>query len=445
MSLLSGLFGPSAAVEDQTAPGSRWSSTTLTSSEVNSLTLPAVFSCVRLLAESVATLPCITYRRVGSDRERVTDDARATMLRSKPNPMMTEVEFYEAVMGHLLLWGNAYLFKRRGTDGKVAELYPLVPVGAFYRRDEDGTRWFYQGTGERYRVEDVMHIRAFGPDGLYGYSPVSLFRQTFSVGKSQEAYADGLWRNQARPGGVLKTDRELSDASFERLKAEWNQAHEGVQKHGKTAFLENGVTWQALGMPPEDAQFLEQRKFNEVQVASIFRVPPHKIGNLDRATFSNIEQQSIDFVTDSLRPWLRRLEARLAREVYDDPVRDADLYCEFLVDALLRGETKTRYEAYAQGLNNGFLTTNEVRRAENLAAVDGGDVLFKQLNTTPLITNSDGDVAEPDPTWQKVGLPALVAAGLASPAWAAEQIGAPTTGLSTKAEPQIDTQPEESA
>lgn len=358
----------------------------------NSLAFPAVYACVRLLSETVGTLPCLTYRRDGDDRDRVTDDPRAKMLATSPNPEMTAVEFYETVMGHLQLWGNAYVYKHRGPNGLVDFMYPLPPSGVSYRRDENGVAWFeLPQTEARYRISDVIHFRGFGPNGVVGYSPLSLHRRAFSVGQAQEQYADNLWKNQAMPGGVLQSDRELSDTAFERLKVEWNAAHQGVEQAGKTAFLESGVTWQALGMPPKDAEFLTQRKFQAAEIARIFRVPPHMIGDLDRATFSNIEQQSIDFVTHSLRPWLRRIEARLTAEVFDDPQRDADLFCEFKVDALLRGDTATRYAAHAVAIEHGFETRNEARRLENMRPLDGLDEPIMPLNmgtATPVATTT---------------------------------------------------------
>lgn len=362
-----------------------------------SLSFPAVYACVRLLSETVGTLPCITYRRDGEDRERVTDDPRSRMLAVRPNPDMTAVEFYETVMGHLQLWGNAFVYKHRGDNGLIDFLYPLIPSGASFKRDDDGTAWFdFPEVDQRYRTNEVIHFRGFGPDGISGYSPIALHRRAFSVGKAQEQYANNLWENQARPGGILKSDTVLSDVAFERMKAEWNAAHEGVSKSGKTAFLEGGVSWQQLGMPPEDAQFLEQRKFQASEIARIFRVPPHMIGDLDRSTFSNIEQQSIDFVTHSLRPWLRRLEARLTLEVFDNPQRDADLFCEFKVDALLRGDTATRYAAHAVAIEHGFETRNEARRLENMKPLPGLDEPIMPLNMAVVSaeTSTEGAAAE---------------------------------------------------
>lgn len=388
MSILGALLGGFSGTQVGYAQGSgrRYANTFvggpgIPADDNHSLSFPAVYACVRLLSETVGTLPCLTYRRDGDERERVTNDPRAAMLAAQPNPDMTSVEFFETVMGHLQLWGNAYVYKHRGPNGLIDYLYPLPPNDVSFKRDEDGTAWFeIPQTDARYRRDDIIHFRGFGPSGLIGYSPIALHRRAFSVGRAQEEYADGLWKNQARPGGVLQTDRELSDAAFNRLKAEWNAAHQGSDKAGSTAFLESGVTWQQLGMPPQDAQFLEQRKFQATEIARIFRVPPHMIGDLDRATFSNIEQQSIDFVTHSLRPWLRRIEARLSSEVFDDRTRDAGLFCEFKVDALLRGDTATRYAAYGTAIEHGYMTRNEARRLENLKPIDGLDDPIQPLN-----------------------------------------------------------------
>ena len=380
------LAAPYAALEDRNRAGT----TDWTGGETAALRFPAVYAAVRLLAESVAMSPLLVYRRHGRDRDRVssTDDPRAGLLATSPNPEMTAFELWEAVIGQLNLWGNAYLYKQFDTAGRVMALWPLPPSVMQDYRDADGTRWYVISTDawsapglqdSMYRDWEIVHLRGFGTTGYRGVSPLSLHRQAVRLGQSAADYAERTMDNDARPGGVLEVAQALDDTQFARLKAQWDQAHRGTGNAHRVAVLEGGAKWTATGMPPADMEFIAQRKMQVTEIARVFRVPPHMIGDLDRATFSNIEQQSIEFVTYSLQPWLTRLEQRLNREVFGSTV-DRDLFCEFLIDGLLRGDTTSRFAAYAQA---DFMTKNEKRRRENLPAVDGGDALLDPLNMTP--------------------------------------------------------------
>lgn len=366
--------------------------------EITALRYPAVYAAVRVLAESSGMLPLITYRRQpNGDRARIEDseDPRARMLRLQPNPLMSAMEMWEACIAVLNLYGNAYLWKPRDAYGRVTALWLLPPQASQTYRDTDGTLWYYVTPGPNgsstvqttslYREDEIIHLRGFGLDGLFGLSTIATHRRAIGIGTSQDTYAENFYLNQARPSGVLTTPNTLSDSTFARLKAEWDAQHKGADNAYRTAVLEGGVTWQTLTVPNDDAQFLESRKFQVTEIARIFRVPPHMIGDLDRATFSNIEQQAIEFVTYSLQPWLTRLEQRINLEVFDSRLDDG-IFCEFLVDGLLRGDTATRYAAYAQAP---WMTDNEKRRRENLPALDGLDEPTRPLNVTTVSAAED--------------------------------------------------------
>lgn len=389
--------------------------------EISALKYPAVFAAVRVLAESGGMLPLVTYKRQpNGDRARIEDgaDPRAKMLRLQPNPLMSAMEMWEAVLGILNLYGNAYLYKRRDAYGVVRELWLFPPQATQTFRDAENTLWYYvtrgvaTGDGALYRSDQVIHLRGFGLDGFFGLSPITLHRRAISIGITADAYAENFYLNQARPSGLLTTPNTLSDPTFQRLKAEWEAQHAGPDQAFKPALLEGGVTWQTLTVPNDDAQFLESRKFQVTEIARIFRVPPHMIGDLDRATFSNIEQQAIEFVTYSLQPWLTRLEQRINAEVFDAP-QDEGLFCEFLVDGLLRGDTATRYAAYAAAP---WMTDNEKRRRENLPSLVGLDEPTRPLNVS---TVSDSD----DDTQQRVLLAVAAIKAGADPAVAIKAAG----------------------
>jgi HK97 family phage portal protein len=360
---------------------------------------PAVFAAVRVLSESCGMLPMLTYKRApNGDRVRVqdSDDPRARMLRIQPNPLMSAMEMWEACIGILNLFGNAYLYKQRDSYGRVSALWLLPPQATQTYRDADNTLWYYVTPGPEslsehatslFNSSEIIHLRGFGLDGFFGLAPITLHRRAIAIGQAQDAYAENFYLNNSRPSGLLQTPNELSDAAFERLRVQWEQTHSGPDNAYKPALLEGGVTWQTLTVPNDDAQFLQSRQHQVTEIARIFRVPPHMIGDLSHATFSNIEQQSIDFVTYSLQPWLTRIEQRINLEVFDSPL-DEGMFSEFLVDGLLRGDTATRYGAYAQAP---WMTDNEKRRRENLPSLEGLDEPTRPLNVST-VSSADSDL-----------------------------------------------------
>lgn len=346
------------------------------------LALIPVYAAVRALAESVGSLPLTVYRELDRGREKARDSRLWYLLHEEPNPEMAAHEVWENITGHLNLWGNGFLYKARNGAGQVVELWPLPPDRIKVGRVE-GQRIF-EITQEDNSVvvgneRDILHIRAFGTDGLVGLSPITQARQGLAVVMAQEEFQGRFYANNANPGGFLAAPGTLGDDASKRLKANWEASHKGLENVAKVAVLEEGITWQQTGLPFEDQQFVETQKMGIAQVARLFRVPPSKInaesgGSL---TYSTTELENLAFVTDSLRPWLIRIERALKR---DGDIRiEKDLYPEFLVDALLRGDIKTRYQAHAIAIASGFKNRNEVRVEENLTWVDGLDTFELSL------------------------------------------------------------------
>ena len=345
----------------------------------------AVYACVRVLSESIAGLPLHIYARRNGQKQRANDFYLYSILHDAPNPVMTSFEFREALQTHLLLWGNAYCEIEADGRGRVTALWPLRP-DKMEKVEHVGSELFYRyrlpnGATKDFRQEQIWHLRGMSGDGIHGYSPIQLARQAVALSNAAEEFGGRFFGNDARPGGALSTDGVLDDESYERIKRSWAATHQGVSNSHRVAILEQGLSWEQIGMPLSDAQFLETRKFQISDIARIYRVPPHMIGDLERATFSNIEHQSLEFVMHSLRPWLVRWEQSIKQKLMLKKERKV-YFAEFSVDGLLRGDTKSRYEAYGSGILNGWITRNEVRALENLNPLTGLDEPLTPLNMT---------------------------------------------------------------
>lgn len=346
----------------------------------------AVWACVRVLSQTIAALPLKLYERQGDNRHVASEFYLYPLLHDQPNPLMSSLEFREALQGHLLLWGNAYCEIEYDNGGRIKALWPLRPdrMESWSRVGDMLVYKFRMPDNSlvTLRGDRVWHLRGWSSDGLIGYSPIQVHRQAIGLGIAAEEYGARFFGNDARPGGVLVHPGKLRDDSAKRLQKAWHENYGGLGQSHRTAVLEEGVTYQTIGIAPDDAQFLETRKFQVSEIARIFGVPPHKIGDLDRATFSNIEHQAIEFVTDSLQPWLVRWEQSIRLQLMTEQER-ARYYPEFLVDSLLRGDTVTRYQAYAVARQNGWMSANDIRKLENMNEIDGGDVYLVPLNMVP--------------------------------------------------------------
>lgn len=359
----------------------------------NSMQLAAVYACVRVLSESLASLPLILYKRQTRGKLPALEHPLFLLLRDLPNPEITSVELRMWLQGHLASWGNAYAQIVRSRSGQVLEIWPMRPDRVTVYRQNDGWLWYYytpDPTDEPdvrkpenwYRFDEVMHLRGLGFDGVMGYNPIRLMAQSLQMVKGAETFSTKFYDNGARPGVVLKHPAKLSQPAYERLRASWEARHQGIENAHRVAILEEGMGIEQIGIPPQDAQFIETMKFGRSQIASIFRVPPHMIGDLDRASFSNIEQQGIEFVQYTLGAWLRIWEQAITRDLLS-PKERATYYAEHSLDWLLRGDTLARYQAYQAAINAGWMAPNEARERENLNPLPGGDNLLQPLNMAP--------------------------------------------------------------
>ncbi len=355
----------------------------ITITEQTALRSAAVYACVRVLAESVASLPLITYQRTPIGKQRAVNHALYPLLHDMPNSEMTSFEFREAMMGHVLLWGNAYAEIELNNRGDVMALWPLRPDRMQVARNAAGDLVYrYQMPDNSYTVFPqslIFHLRGLSSNGIVGYSPIQMARNAIGLSLATEEFGSRFFSNGARPGAVLQHPGNLGDKAYERLKTSWSEQHQGLSNAQRVAILEEGMKIESIGVPPNDAQFLETRKFQLEEIARIFRVPLHKVGDLEHATFSNIEQQELGFVVDSLRSWLVRIEQAITRDLIG-PLERRSIFVEFLIDGMLRGDQQSRYTAYATGRQWGWLSVNDIRRLENMNEIEEGDVYLEPLN-----------------------------------------------------------------
>lgn len=356
--------------------------------ERSAMQIATVYACVRLLAESVAQLPLHLYRYKGEDgREKARDHPLYKILYRQPNPEMTSFSFWEVMMISLLLWGNGYAQIVRDGKNEVLGLYPLSPENVEIDRKENGDLYYIfhaytdEVPGEKnkdiyFDREDILHIPGMGFNGLVGFSPIAMMKNSLGSTMAVEKYGSAFFRNGAQPSGVLETAGVIKNP--DRIRENWDSVYGGANNAHKVAVLEEGLTYKPISLPPEDSQFLSTREFDVEEICRIFRVPPHMVQDLKRSTYSNIEHQSIDFVVHTLDPWLIRIEQAIVKDVLL-PDEQEEYFPKFNVDGLLRGDYQSRMNGYATAVSNGLMSPNDVRRKENMPPIpqdEGGDFYF---------------------------------------------------------------------
>lgn len=364
--------------------------------EMSAMQMTAVYSCVRILAEAVAGLPLHLYRYTDNgSKEKAIEHPLYRLLHDEPNPEMTSFIFRETLMTHLLLWGNAYAQIVRNGKGEVLGLYPLMPNKMSVDRDTDGRLWYtytrstdeaptMKGSTVKLHPYDVLHIPGLGFDGLVGYSPIAMAKNAIGMGIACEEYGARFFANGAAPGGVLEHPGTVKDP--QKIRDSWNSVYRGTGNAHKVAVLEEGMKYTPIGISPEQAQFLETRKFQINEIARIFRVPPHMVGDLEKSSFSNIEQQSLEFVKYTLEPWVIRWEQSIMRALLTEDEKKT-YFAKFNLEGLLRGDYQSRMNGYAIARQNGWMSANDIRRLENLDQIpkeDGGDLYLINGNMLPL-------------------------------------------------------------
>ena len=362
--------------------------------ERSAMQMTAVYSCVRILSEAVASLPLHVYQYNGDGgKEKAVKHPLYLLLHDEPNPEMTSFVFRETLMTHLLLWGNAYVQIIRNGKGEIMALYPLMPNRMTVDRDEKGNLHYRYNTSKddtptmkgsmvNLKPSEVLHIPSLGFDGLVGYSPIAMAKNAIGMAIACEEYGAKFFANGATPGGILEHPGTVKDP--QRVRESWTSAFSGSSNANKVAVLEEGMKYTPISISPEQAQFLETKKFQINEIARIFRVPPHMVGDLEKSSFSNIEQQSLEFVKYTLDPWVARWEQSIVRSLLsaDEKTR---YFVKFNVDGLLRGDYQSRMNGYAIGRQNGWMSANDIRELENLDRIpeeEGGDLYLINGNMT---------------------------------------------------------------
>ena len=357
----------------------------ITINEEKAMGITAVYACLRVLSETVGSLPVHLFRRISDQkRERATNHPYYKIIHSKPNPEMVSMVFRETMMLHLNTWGNFYGNNVWSKQGKLLEIWPLRPDRMRPERAGNTIQYIYTLESGEERIipnKDVLHIPGLGFDGLVGYSPIAMNKEAIALAKAAEEFGARFFANDARPGIVLKHPGELSQPAQERLRNNWEKMHTGLENKHRLAVLEEGLDIQTIGIPPQEAQWIELRSMQLTEIARIYRIPPPLIGDLSRATFSNVEELTRHFGIHTIRPWLTRIEAIMNANLLEG--EDENLYIEHLMDALLRADIGARYSSYATGRQWGWLSANDVRRLENMDAIEEGDIYLTPGNMVP--------------------------------------------------------------
>ena len=401
MGIFSGLFRTRDAPQNRTS-GSTYSflmGSSTSGKRVNertSMQMTAVYSCVRILSEAIASLPLNTYCYTDTEgKEKAISQPLYHLLHDEPNPEMSSFIFRETLMTHLLLWGNAYAQVIRNGKGEVIALYPLMPDRMTVDRDKNGHLFYkYTKSGEDAPTmdngsvilspSDVLHIPGLGFDGLVGYSPIAMAKNAIGLAIAAEEYGSKFYANGAAPSGVLEHPGTLKDPG--RVRESWQATFGGSANANKVAVLEEGMKYTPISISPNEAQFLETRKFQINEIARIFRVPPHMVGDLEKSSFSNIEQQSLEFVKYTLDPWVIRWEQALYRTLLSEEEKKT-VFFRFNVEGLLRGDYASRMNGYATARQNGWMSANDIRELEDLDHIPaelGGDLYLVNGNMLPL-------------------------------------------------------------
>lgn len=364
--------------------------------EAGSLAVPVVLACVRAIAEPLGSLPVDVIEMRGPQRLQRDQHPARRLIHLSPNSLINPSIFRETMTAHLLLWGNAYAGITRFPDGTPAALWPLHPSrvnvvqAGLGLRYETWSEWFGQRV---WGVEDMLHIRGLSLDGIKGIGLIGAHRQAIGLAKAGEETAARMFSQGIRASGIIEHPRGLQPRAREALEASFAASYSGLEGMHRPMVLEEGAKWTQVTIPPEDMQFLESRKFQVVEIARIFRVPPHKIGDLERATFSNIEHQALEYVTDTLMPHAVRWEQEIRRKLFAPSEREL-MVARFRFQGLLRADQRSRNMAYAIGRQWGWLSANDVRALEDESPIDGGDIYLSPSNMVDADTVGDAEKAD---------------------------------------------------
>ncbi len=366
------------------------SSTGIAVTEQTALSVPAIYNCIRIISEDVAKLPLHLFKASKENRDRMTGDSLYRLLHDAPNPLMTAQEYRETCTSHILLRGNSYshiVWK----GNKPVELWPLRPdkMQVILKTNGEGYEIKYkytknEGTSYEFPENEILHLRGLSSDGIMGYSPITVFADPIGLTKAQEMFAGRFFRNNATPDMVLKHPGKLGPVAYQRLKDSWKEGNEGLENAHGFDILEEGMDIVKIGLSNEDSQFIESREFSISEVCRMFRMQPHKLFAMKQPTYASVEMFAIEYVVDTLQPWLERWEQRLNLQLLGEKRIADGWYFEHDVNGLLRGDTKARFEAYNMGRNGGWLSRNDIRKFENMNPIENGDDYLTPVNMQPL-------------------------------------------------------------
>lgn len=353
--------------------------------ETNAMQISSVHACIKVLSESVASLPLHLYKRLPNGKTIDSSSNLYYILHTQANKDTTAYTFWETITYHICAWGNGYAYIERDNFGKVVGLWNLFPDQIEpYRNLDKKLKYRVTINGEMFDLDpiDVLHVVGFGFDGLKGKSPIKLAREAIGIAAATEEFGAKFFENGTHLGGIIEHPSKLSDASYARLKTDFKNAHDGLTNAHKVRILEEGMKYQRLGIPPEDAQFIETRKFQTEEIARIYRVPLHMIGDLSRSTNNNIEHQGLEFTKYTLAPYLKRIEQSIIQRILVTDEEKKNYFAEFDTNGFLRGDIMSRFDAYSKLRNIGVINANEIRAMENLNPIEGGDIYIIQTSYT---------------------------------------------------------------
>jgi len=377
--------------------GSSSTKTGVTITKENSITLSGVYNAVQVYADSISSLPISIINESNGARVKDKDHPVYPLLAREPNALMTSFVYRQIIIPEILLWGNSYsiIEFQKGTQRPIS-LLPVHPSKVEVEI-KDGLLWYTFNLEKGKLILDqsnVLHFRGMG-DNVMGKSVIDCARENLGLGKASEEFGSRFFGNGASMTGILESDKSLSDKAYTNLSNSFNNTNGGIANAMKPLILEEGLSWKPVSIPPDSAQFLETRRFSIEDIARWFNLPPHKLKDLTRATFSNIEEQDLNFVKESILPKVINIEQELNRKLLRENEKGSTFF-HFNLDGLLRGDIKTRTEAYKNLMMVGAISPNEIRAKEEMNSYEGGDSKFMQLNAAPINKEGTNQIIKED-------------------------------------------------
>jgi len=373
----------------------------------SALSYSAVFNAISLISGTISTLPLRLLIEIDKKKKPAIEKPIYHVMHTKWNPYMTAQIGREVLTAHILGWGNGYAEKVRNGSGDIIELWPIPPNRVRPEMYNDKLTYLVKVDGQEIRLnrDKILHIPGLGFDGFIGYSVVSLARESIGLGMAMENFGAQFFGNGTHPGLVVSHPGKLGTEAHENLEKSLTNAYSGLGNAHKLLLLEEAMKVEKIGIPPEDAQFLQSRQFQIPEIARWFNLPPHKLKDLTKSSFSNIESEQISFVTDSILPWVVRFETNYNMQLLSDADIKTGFYFKHIVEGLLRGDSKARAEYYTKMFQIGAMSPNDIREKEDLDPIEGGDRYFVPMNYAPLdkIDEEIANVDQQEQSFQEEG------------------------------------------